>query len=50
MFSLPDNFVSSVSTNATGAISALSPIATLIIGVLLAVLVLGVIIQAVSHK
>jgi hypothetical protein len=50
MFSLPENFTTDIGTNATGVISALSPVATLIIGVLLAVLVLSVIISAISHK
>jgi len=50
MFSLPTDFVTDIGTNATGVISALSPVATLIIGVLLAVLVLSVIISAISHK
>lgn len=51
MFTLPDNFVSSVGTNATGVISALSPITTLILGVLLGGLVLTMIIKAIAgHK
>jgi len=51
MFSLPSTFVSDVSSNATDAISALSPYTTLIVGVLLAVLVISVIIRTLSgHK
>jgi len=51
MFSLPNDFVSDISSNATQAISALSPYTTLIIGVLLAVLVISVIIRTLSsHK
>jgi len=51
MFSLPDNFVTNIGTNTTGVLSALSPVATLIISVLLATLVLSVIISAISnHK
>lgn len=51
MFELPSNFVSSVNTNATGAIGALSPITTLIVGVLLGALVLTIIIRSISgHK
>jgi len=49
MFSLPNDFVTNIGTNATGVISALSPVATLVIGVLLATLVLSVIISTISH-
>jgi F0F1-type ATP synthase assembly protein I len=48
MFSLPSNFVSNISTNTTGVLSALSPVAELIIGVLLGALVLGIIIRVLS--
>lgn len=48
MFTLPENFITNISSNATGVIASLSPVATLIIGVLLGVLVLRVIISAVS--
>jgi hypothetical protein len=48
MFSLPTNFVSEITTNATSAISALAPYTTLIIGVLLAVLVISVIVSTLS--
>jgi hypothetical protein len=49
MFSLPDNFTSSIGTNATGVISALSPYTTLILGVLLATLVISIIISTLTH-
>jgi len=49
MFELPTTFVSDVSANATDAIASLSPYATLIVGVLLAVLVLSVIIGTLTH-
>lgn len=48
MFSLPSDFVSDISANATSAISALSPYTTLIVGVLLAVLVISIIIRTIS--
>lgn len=49
MFSLPTDFVSSIGTNATGVISALSPLVTLILGVLLAVFAIGAIISWIKH-
>jgi len=49
MFSLPTNFVTNITANATEAISALAPYTTLIIGVLLAVLVITVLIRAITH-
>jgi hypothetical protein len=49
MFSLPTDFVSSINTNATGVISALAPYLELVLGVLLAVLVVGYLISAISH-
>lgn len=49
MFSLPTDFVASVGTNATGVISTLSPLVTLILGVLLAVFAIGAIISWIKH-
>jgi len=49
MFSLPIDFVSSINSNATSVISALGPYLELVIGVLLAVLVVGYLISAISH-
>lgn len=49
MFQLPENFVSQVGTNATGVISTLSPLVTMILGVLLAVLAIGAIISWIKH-
>ena len=46
---LPSDFASSTVSNANGVISALSSPITLIIGVILAVVVLGAIIQAIRH-
>lgn len=48
MFSLPTNFVTDISTNSTAVLSALSPVVTLIIGVLLAGAVLTLIINAIK--
>jgi hypothetical protein len=48
MFSLPVDFVTDMTANATSAISSLSPYITLILGVLLAVLVISVLIRAIS--
>jgi len=50
MFELPTNFVSGVSSNATSAIASLSPVAQLIIGILLAVLVLTAIIRVIAGR
>lgn len=51
MFTLPENFTSSIGTNATGVISALAPYTTLILGVLLATLVITVLIKSLTgHK
>jgi len=49
MFSLPSDFVTNINTNATDVISALAPYTELIIGVLLAVVVLGYLISAIAH-
>lgn len=48
MPTLPDNFVSSISTNATDMIATLAPFATLVIGVLLAGVVITIIIHAIK--
>jgi cobyrinic acid a,c-diamide synthase len=45
---LPVNFVSDISSNATDMIASLSGVATLIIGVLLAGVVLNLIIHAIK--
>lgn len=49
MFQLPTDFVANINTNATGVISTLSPLLTLIMGVLLAVLAIGAIISWIKH-
>ena len=49
MFTLPTDFVSNINSNATGVITALAPYTELIVGVLLAVLVIGYLISAISH-
>jgi hypothetical protein len=49
IFALPSDFVANVNTNATDVISSLAPYLELIVGVLLAVLVVGAIINAISH-
>lgn len=49
VFTLPENFVTNINANATDVISALSNPITLIMGVLLAVLVVGYLISAISH-
>jgi len=48
MPTLPVNFVTDISDNATDMISALSPVITLIIGVLLAGVVIHLIINAIK--
>lgn len=48
MPTLPVNFVSDISDNATDLISSLSPVITLIIGVLLAGVVVTLIINAIK--
>ena len=45
IISLPENFVSSITTNASGLVGDLSPFITLVVGVLLAVVVISVIIN-----
>lgn len=48
IISLPENFVSNITTNAEGIISDLSPFVTLVIGVLLAVVVISVLISTLT--
>ena len=48
MITLPVNFVSDISSNATDMIASLSPFVTLIIGVLLAGVVVTLIINAIK--
>jgi len=51
MFSLPETFVTDITSNATSAISALTPFVTLILGVLLSVVVVSVLIKTLTgHK
>lgn len=45
---LPANFVSDITTNATGMISAFSPYITMIVGVLLGALVITMIIGSIK--
>ena len=45
---LPDNFVASTSQNASDLITALSPVITLILGVLLTAVVITIIINAIK--
>lgn len=49
MFQLPANFAADVGSSTTGVLSALSPITTLVIGVLLAVFAIGAIISWIRH-
>ena len=49
IFTLPNDFVGSINANATDVIESISPVVALIIGVLLAVLVVGYLISAISH-
>jgi hypothetical protein len=49
MFTLPTDFVTNINANATAVITSLAPYLELIIGVLLAVLVVGYLISAISH-
>jgi hypothetical protein len=49
IFTLPNDFVANVNTNATDVIGSLAPYLELIVGVLLAVLVVGYLISAISH-
>jgi len=48
MPTLPETFVSDISTNATNMIASLSPVVTLIVGVLLAGIVVTLIINAIK--
>lgn len=50
MFDLPSGLVTDINTNATAVLSELSPVYTLIIGVLLGATVIGFIISAFHHK
>lgn len=49
IFALPSGFVSNINANATDVIGALGGYIELILGVLLAVLVVGYLISAISH-
>jgi len=49
MFTLPSDFVPNINTNATDVIASLAPYTELILGVLLAVVVLGYLISAIAH-
>lgn len=49
MFSLPTDFAANVGSSASGVLSALSPVATLVMGTLLAVFAIGAIISWVRH-
>jgi hypothetical protein len=49
IFALPTDFVSNINANATDVLGALSSPISLIIGVLLAMLVLGYLINAIAH-
>jgi hypothetical protein len=49
IFTLPTDLVANINSNATDVIASISPVVALIIGVLLAVLVVGYLISAISH-
>lgn len=49
LITLPNDFVANISTSASGLFSSLSPLVTLILGVLLAVFAIGAIISWVKH-
>lgn len=49
IITLPTGFVGDITANASTLLDDLSPIITLIIGILLAVVVISVIIQAIKH-
>ncbi len=49
MPTFPVGFVSDISSNATDMIASLSPVVTLILGVLLAALVIGIVINALKR-
>lgn len=49
MFTLPTDFTTGIGTNATGTISALSPVVQLILGVLLGAVVISIIISTLTH-
>lgn len=46
---LPTGFINDISTNASTFLTSLSPYLTMIMGVLLAALVIGMIISAIKH-
>jgi len=51
IFALPSGFIDGINSNATDVIGSLAPYLELVIGVLLAVLVVGYLISAISqHK
>ncbi len=50
VFALPENFVTNINANATDVIASLSGPISLIIGVLLAVLVVGYLISSISKN
>ena len=49
IIALPNNFVTDITGNATTLLSDLSPVVTLICGVLLGVVVISVLIGAIKH-
>lgn len=49
IFALPSDFVANINANATDVIGSLSGYLELIVGVLLATLVIGYLINAISH-
>jgi len=49
IFALPSGFVDDINSNATAVIGSLASYIELVIGVLLAVLVVGYLISAISH-
>jgi len=49
IITLPANFVSDITANASDLITDLSPFITLVIGVLLAVVVISLIVGAIKH-
>lgn len=49
MFTLPTDFVTNISSNATGVIASLAPYIELVIGVLLAIVVISYLVRAITH-
>jgi len=49
IFALPTDFIADINDNATDVITAVSPYLTLVIGVLLAMLVIGFLISSISR-